>query len=266
MYNPSVYTSTNLFFHSDATFSNQYSAGINATYYPDGDKDYYEPRVKGRYVIPFNKLYHFGGWINTDPREKISLMFNPGRKWTDDPELFEYWFNQWIYYRVTDKLSFSYELDYDYIHKLKGWVNTSVHEDTIYFGKRNVRTITNTFTTKYIFSCNSYLSFRLRHYNQNAVYDNQYYELNNDGTLKKSNYSDNNNKCYNAFNIDMIYSWRFAPGSELYVVWKNIIERDDNIITYSYFKNFENIINSPQTNSFSVKVIYYLDYLYLKKK
>jgi hypothetical protein len=105
----------------------------------------------------------------------------------------------------------------------------------------------------------------MRHYNQNVIYNPQYYNLNNDGTLNASLYSGNNNKCYNAFNIDMLYSWRFAPGSELSVAWKNIIETDENIIINPYGENIKNTINSPQTNSFSIKIIYYLDYLYLKK-
>jgi hypothetical protein len=266
MYNPSVFTSNSLFFHIDGTFSNQYSFGINSTFYPNGDKDYYEPRVKGRFVIPFKKLYHFGGWINTDSRKKLSFFFNPGRRWNDDPEKYEYWFYQSVTYRATDKLSFSYALNYDYDHKTKGWVRTSDNKDTINFGIRNVRTIENIFTAKFIFNKSAYLSFRLRHYNKNAVYDKQYYELNTDGTLRNSDYSDNNNKNSNTFNIDMMYAWRFAPGSELSLVWKNIVDKEENFTTYPYLTNLKNTMNSPQTNIFSIKVIYYLDYLYLKKK
>jgi len=64
----------------------------------------------------------------------------------------------------------------------------------------------------------------------------------------------------------MVYTWRFAPGSELSLVWKNMVYDDQSIIVYPHFKNLDNTINFPQTNSFSVKIIYYLDYLYLKRK
>lgn len=199
-------------------------------------------------------------------REKNYLsFFNPGRRWTDVPGQYEYWCFSSVTYRITDKLSFYYEWDYFNQLKQKGWVRTSDNKDIINFGIRNVRTITNTINSKYIFNISSYLSFRLRHYNQNVVYSSQYYELNNDGTLRKSSYTDNHNKCYNIFNIDMVYAWRFAPGSELSVVWKNIIETDVKIIRTPYSDNFKNTIDSPQTNSFSIKIIYYLDYLYLKK-
>jgi len=265
IYNPSVFTSNAINLHSDFTFKNQYNAGTNMSYYPNGDKDYYEPRVKGRFVIPFHKQYHIGGWISTDPRKKISFYFNPGRRWTDEKGHYEYWFNGNIAYRMNDKFSFLLESSFDTQLKQKGWVRTSSNNDTINFGIRNVRTISNTITIKYIFTKSSYLGFRMRHYNQNVIYNPQYYNLNNDGTLNASLYSGNNNKCYNAFNIDMLYSWRFAPGSELSVAWKNIIETDENIIINPYGENIKNTINSPQTNSFSIKIIYYLDYLYLKK-
>ena len=64
----------------------------------------------------------------------------------------------------------------------------------------------------------------------------------------------------------MQYAWRFAPGSEISVVWKNVIERDQDIILPSYFENLDKTIGYPQTNSLSVKLIYYLDYMYLIRK
>jgi len=38
-----------------------------------------------------------------------------------------------------------------------------------------------------------------------------------------------------------------------------------DLIVADYFENFGNIFNSPQTNSFSLKILYYLDWHYLKK-
>jgi len=43
----------------------------------------------------------------------------------------------------------------------------------------------------------------------------------------------------------LVYSWRFAPGSEINIVWKNA---------------------SAQNNSISFKILYFPDYLQLKKK
>ena len=105
---------------------------------------------------------------------------------------------------------------------------------------------------------------RVRHYWSQAEYL-QYYTLNDNGYLDPSSYWQNNNINFNAFTVDLQFVWYFAPGSELSVVWKNNINTQGNMIESNYFRNFDDMISSPQTNSFSFRVLYYLDYLYIKK-
>ncbi|HEX8658136.1 MAG TPA: DUF5916 domain-containing protein, partial [Hymenobacter sp.] len=72
---------------------------------------------------------------------------------------------------------------------------------------------------------------------------------------------------YNAFNVDAVYSWWFAPGSQISIVWKNAgttyLRAEE--ATPQFFDNFNNTINTPHNNSVSVKVLYFLDYLVLKR-
>ena len=70
----------------------------------------------------------------------------------------------------------------------------------------------------------------------------------------------------NYFNIDMVYTWQFALGSFVNVVWKNSIGTFDRNVANGYFKNAGTTLDAPQLNSLSVRVIYFLDYLSLKKK
>ena len=70
----------------------------------------------------------------------------------------------------------------------------------------------------------------------------------------------------NFFNIDMVYTWQFAPGSFLNIVWKDASFISHDVVEKRYFKNFSNTIDSDQNNNISLKVIYFLDYLDLKKK
>ena len=56
-----------------------------------------------------------------------------------------------------------------------------------------------------------------------------------------------------------------APGSEINIVWKQAILNSDEQIINDYFENLKNTFAMPQTNSISIKVLYYLDYLSLKK-
>jgi hypothetical protein len=63
----------------------------------------------------------------------------------------------------------------------------------------------------------------------------------------------------------MVYTWQFAPGSFVNVVWKNSIFKSGNIIERDYFKNLGNTLDTDQNNNISLKVIYFLDYLDIKK-
>jgi hypothetical protein len=69
----------------------------------------------------------------------------------------------------------------------------------------------------------------------------------------------------NFLNIDMGHTWRFAPGSELSVVWKNAIRAISYYITENSGENFRNMLDEPQSNSISIKILYYLDYQNFKK-
>jgi len=137
--------------------------------------------------------------------------------------------------------------------------------DLIFFGKRDIQTITNTLDGSYIFSNKSSLSLRLRHYLSQANYDNSYYQLLPNGELANSDYVDNHDITFSSFNIDLLYTWYFAPGSEMTIAWKNIINTSDQFIFPSYLDNLENTFDTNALNSLSVKLIYYLDYNYLKR-
>ena len=115
-------------------------------------------------------------------------------------------------------------------------------------------------------------SLRGRHYWSYAEYK-EFYNLGDDGYLEPTSYNTFNAKGnstddvnFNAFNVDLVYTWFFAPGSELNIVWKNSIYQYGSLLPENYFSDLGTVFDSPQSNNFSIKVLYYLDYLYLKKK
>jgi len=65
--------------------------------------------------------------------------------------------------------------------------------------------------------------------------------------------------------VDMIFTWNFAPGSELDCAWKNAAISDQSTYISNYWTNLHNSL-LDQMNSLSIKVLYYLDYNKLKKK
>ena len=110
------------------------------------------------------------------------------------------------------------------------------------------------------------LSLRTRHY-WSKVDNRQFYLLQQNGSLSPVN-SIHNEANYNVnyFNVDMVYTWQFALGSFVNLVWKNSIGTFDQSVGDPYFKNLGNTLSAPQLNSLSLRVIYFLDYLSLKKK
>ena len=241
------------------------------TYFQPVDEfNYFEPRTPGRFF--FNqKFANIGGNINSDSRKKLQIgMFgfagnskDKGRHW--------YGFGVFTRYRVSDKFNFSFEVENDneindvgYVTHLENNTNT---EDII-FGKRDQTTFVNSFRMAYNFSSNMALTLRLRHYWSGVKY-NSFHTLLEDGTLGTTDYNDFNDRSFNAFNVDMIYRWRFAPGSDIFLIWKNSISDysdEEAFIQYDYAKSVNRLGEFPQTNSLSLKIIYFLDYLSLVRK
>ncbi len=64
----------------------------------------------------------------------------------------------------------------------------------------------------------------------------------------------------------MNYAWEFAPESFINVAFKTASDEFNQFINDKYYHNLRNTSSNDQQNNFSVKVIYFLDYLSLKKK
>jgi hypothetical protein len=83
--------------------------------------------------------------------------------------------------------------------------------------------------------------------------------LNANGTLASYAYSGNADLSFTAFNVDLVYTWQFLPGSELSVVWKNSILSTTGVLFGNYAEDINHIFDSPQSNSLSLKLIWYVD-------
>jgi len=265
LYEKLKYTEAIMGYNGSTTFKNHLSIGANATLSPFEKHDYYEPRVAGRKYLT-QRWVNGGGWISSDYRKPIALDFFGGAWNADSEQSHGGWAGYSVRLRPGTKFLLVYTYNYEIDKNSIGYVNNNDAEDTIYFGRRHVTTITNTLTSDYMFTNKSSLSLKVRHYWSRVEY-NKFYLLNDEGHINtNTDYSQNEDINFNLFNIDLIYTWNFAPGSELLVVWKNSINADDEIIVNNFRKNFENTINSTQQNSLSLKILYYIDYMYFKKK
>lgn len=234
---------------------------------PIKNHDYWETRVDGRYYLePEN--YRFNLWYSSDYRKIFAFDASVTyRAYNSDMYQYDFSFSPRV--RASDKISFILDISsFNYKNDI-GWTDQT--DTDIILGKRDRNTLETVLDFKYTFTNLMGLNFRLRHYWSKVDYS-QYYALNMDGTLGPTDYSnfgedgfDNNNINFNIFNIDMVYRWVFSHGSEIHFIWKNIIQSNDVNIKVNYFQNLENTLKQDQINSLTLKVLYYLDYLWVKK-
>jgi hypothetical protein len=245
-----------------STFKNQWRWRIFTKATPLGTDDYYEPRQNNR-VYKQAPEFEVGSAFDSDKRKKLFLhgfaMYRMAFSQYDENMISFTIEPSW---RVNNKLNLSLNIEPNFTQNDIGYVDNV--SNIIYFGKRDRRTIINSIVANVAFNEKMSLSLRCRHYWATAEY-NRFYQLNNDGTLKPDDTFNSDDINFNAFNIDFVYTWRFAPGSDLIFVWKNAIYNSGDNIEENYWGNLNNTLNSPQSNLISIKALYYLDYAYVKK-
>jgi hypothetical protein len=240
---------------------------LNAEIYPIESHDYYEPRVKGwMYISP--ATYNLSSWISTDYRKPVALDFYAAGAIVGSRAATGWYLEVDPRFRITDRILIVYALSAQYLFNLNGYVKDSLDASgntVILFGRRDTKTLTQILTASYMIRSDISVNLRVRHYWLRVPYYS-FWQLQPDGHLIPSDYTGNEDIDANLFNIDFGFTWNFAPGSQLSVVWKNAISNIDNTIPPDYLTNMHETLTTPATNSFSVRMIYYLDALYLKKK
>jgi hypothetical protein len=247
-------------------FMNYWSLSLEVMTSPWGENDYFEPRTDDMskyYRRPPGFLIGFRG--DTDRSKKLYAELRLG--YGDNSSEYD---QQYYDLSVETQYKFSRKFSAEYSFAIEravndiGYVGNGTGEE-IFFGKRGVSTIEHTLSGAFIFTANSYLSLRGRYYWSKADYDGDYFLLLDDGTLEPSDYEGVSDLNTNFLNIDMVYTWRFAPGSELSVVWKNAIRSFSDYIIENPGDNFRYMLDAPQSNSISLKILYYLDYQNFRK-
>ncbi|WP_316827460.1 DUF5916 domain-containing protein [Pedobacter miscanthi] len=243
-------------------FKNLWSAEVNGIY-TGAKNDFYESRNGQVYKAP--ESYSFVLYIN--PNRAKAYNFGGNIRYREQ-ELFkgkEYNFYFFQNLRINDKIAFGLDLNFNPNYNYVNWV--TAQGDKAIFSKYDRRTVENSFDAKYTFTNLMGFTVVLRHYWSDRR-NKEYFLLKPDGNLTDYTGTPLNglDRNYNVFNIDLIYTWQFAPGSTLSVSYKDAAETYETYYTQRYNKNLSGILNAPQNNSLSVKVLYYVDYLDLKKK
>jgi len=74
----------------------------------------------------------------------------------------------------------------------------------------------------------------------------------------------NPNINFNTWNLDLKYSWEFAPGSLLTALYRNQIFNQDTASSNSYGKSLKTLFDQPIEHVFSLRLVYYIDYNNIK--
>lgn len=272
LYNPNVHTvtqgeiwiygQTKGFWNINLWSSNEYT----------DVHDYFEPRVPGRYWRSAGSN-GVGGFIGTDSRKKLRFEGNFNLRWWRQEALRKAnFYRAGARYRFSDRLSLVAGLERSIGNGDIGYVNqrqrdielpdeTTTTVTDVFMGTRDRQDTEISLEGKYSFTANMTLNLRVRHYWATVQYDRFHLLGVEDGLLYSTDYAEEHDIDYDAFNVDLIYRWRFAPGSDIFLVYKSNISVADSQPTTSYWNNFRTLWeDNPRQSSVSLKVVYWLDY------
>jgi len=242
------------------TYRNRLSLGSSFEFVPGEHHDYYEARTNGRVYIKPGFL--FGRmWLSPDYRKRFLTDINLSGWRSNDSEQRGYAISVSPRLRLTSRSLVIMQFAYDKETPSIGYQSkTNLADSTvILFGKREINKLTTSITGNYVVNPLSSFSLRIRHYWVTTEYLG-FYVLPESGYPEAIDDETNRDFSVNFFTVDLGYSWNFAPGSYLHVVYKNGINNRTSIVQNHYLRNWEQLMDSPGLHSFSLKLIYYLDY------
>lgn len=224
-------------------------------------RDYYEPRAEDRFLLRDGNL-GTNVWISTDFRKKFAWEASVNvRRWftTDQNAIFLRFEPR---YRFSDNFTLIYEIENWYGNNRLGYVNTL--DDDIVIAQRDQMNLSNTITASYNFNSKQAINLSFRNFWAKANYkDDRYFKLDNNGELSNIAYNteeNNHNTNFNIWNFDLTYNWRFAPGSEAVLLYRQQIFNQDEFADAGLGKSFNNLFDQPIQHVLSLKVVYFLDY------
>lgn len=255
--------STILSLKSFTTLINYLTLWVGFEYSLPNGHDYYEARLPDRFYIRPSKWIESLGF-SSDYRKPVALDGKISLASAKRDNTFGYYFNLKPIFRLNNHLLFDYSFTIENSKNEIGYAGT-IDQAEIIFGLRDISTIENKLTGRYMFRNNMSINLAARHYWSQGDY-NKYYTLETDGLLSRNEeYNQNHDFTFNAFNIDLSFLWLFRPGCRVSIMWKNAILSDTNLISNDYFRNFVNIFDYAQQNNLTFKVIYYIDIQNLKR-
>jgi hypothetical protein len=250
-------------------FRNFWDISFNFQSSPRWNKDYFvHSNIYTGYFLRRTPYYYFGIKGSSDSRKKLYVSWSIGGAESPLPKD-PYWIGSLgVRYRFSDRFLVSTSMDIEQDRGNWGWAFITNPDGSPVIARRNVKKNTAIVSAQYNFNSRMNVNIRMRHY-WSILENTNFYNLKSDGYWNEIAFIPDQNVNFNTFNIDMFYTWDFLLGSRLTIAWKNALGGNVMIDPYTnmrYFKNFGKVIDNPHSNEITVKIVYYLDYLKLKKK
>ncbi len=268
--NPSTYTGGNTGVAYRGQTKSLHSFGGEVNFNFGKQFDYFEPREEGRFFIFENRL---GSelWISSNYNNVFAIdAVLSGTTFFEKERP-----SKTIFYRLRPRIRFNDKFLMIFSHDLERRIKdrgfATTFNDDIIFGQRDRKTITNRITSRYNFTPFHSLMLTFRNYWSSVTYENELYTLQDNGRISQdkgyviSDLEDSPNINFSTWNLDLNYSWQFAPGSFLTALYRNQLFNSDSASEMGYLEALNNLLDKPIQHTFSLRLQYFIDYNDLKR-
>ena len=261
LYDPNVVTGNSFRLESFFVLTSRVAFGGFMDYRSSSD-NYFEPRVEGKFVT-FSKSLGSKIFLSTDYRKAFAVDVGIGQRKDFDQPQRQLFLEFSPRYRFSDKFLVLVNTDFTQRNNQFGYIDNT--DTDVFFGQRDIQALENSVTASYNFDPYRAIDLRFRNYWTSVDYsDGIFFKLNDDGSKDVVDYQiteDNNpNTNFNIWNLDLSFRWRFAPGSEASLLYRNQIFNSDNQATLGYTESLNNLFKQSIQNTISLRITYFLDY------
>jgi hypothetical protein len=242
--------------------------GLNMNVSPVGFRDYFEPRTSDfSAFLQRPRSIAFGGFISSDYRKPLAIDVRTNYRKYDLEGKYDYSLRVSPRIRLNSKIFIVPSINYTIQDVDRGFVFPIDYENIdgdVIIGLRDVRTVNNGLSGQYNLNNKMSVVVQADHFFRSVRYTG-FGDLNGEnGMLEESEYAgldeegnrinDINN---NFFTINTVYTWRFAPGSDLVVSYNTTVSRNTEFT--EYFLNVRELQDFYRIGGLNVKALYFFD-------
>jgi hypothetical protein len=249
-------------------FKNFWDLTFNYESSPVWKNDFFELRTPGK-MVRMMPWYYFGANGSSDSRKRFFAGLDVG--YANTPAFKNARFyrgNVNMRYRFSNWLSMSLEASGSFDQGNVGYAFIRESNGDPIIGWRKVTERTTILSSNINFTSRIFMTLRARHYWSKINYE-KFYNVDDKGYWVNRAFIDGNNNNYNAYNLDMFFTWDFMYGSRFIIGWKNWLPQDsyiDGNRYKGYVKNMQQTFIQPQGRELTARLIYFLDHQKLKFK